>query len=181
LASTNNYPGLARGPLDHQSSSVINMVAAGAIQMGSAVILSVTGTAELLPRATLAPVTDTGKAYGVAVGGDLDGTYNDGSSSTDDADEATNAAGQGVVVVTQGRCLARVNGAYSNAAGAQTGIAVAAGDKLTLSTYDAGALMVFNELSDVDEWIIATALQAVDSGDTDMIAIDIQREGLWET
>jgi len=162
---TNQFQGLARGPIDHDASSVINVVANGAITMGSAVLLNTTiPTAEILPRveeSTSPAITDDN--YGIAVGGDTDGIYGDGSAATDDKTRATAGAGQGVVVVTQGRCLARVDGAT----------AVAIGDPLGASAV-AGVL----ELADgATQFIIARALQAIASG-TDIIAVDVQREGL---
>ncbi len=161
---TNQFPGLARGPIDHNASSVINVVANGAITMGSSVLLVAPPTSEILPRveeSTSPAITDD--IYGIAVGGDTDGIYGDGAAAVDDSTRATASAGQGVVVVTQGRCLARVDGAT----------AVAIGDPLGASTV-AGVL----ELADnTTQFIIARALQPIASG-TDIIAVDVQREGL---
>ncbi len=161
---TNFFLGLARGPIDHEASSVINVIADGAIEMGSAVkLVSPIPGAELLPRVEeTAAAAD--RSYGIAVGGDTDGIYSTtGAPSGDDSTLATNAAGQAVVVVTQGRALARV----TNAA------AIIIGDPLSASA-TAGVL----ELADaVTDNIIAIALQAP-TGTTDIIAVDIQREGL---
>ncbi len=163
---TNFYLGLARGPIDHNASSVINVIADGAIEMGSAVQLASTiESAELLPRVgeTTAIADPT---YGIAVGGDTDGIYSTtGAASGTDATKATAGAGQGVVVVTQGRCLARVDGFTT---------AVAIGSPLAAST-TAGVL----ELADgATQRIIAIALQ-VPVNATDIIAVDVQREGLF--
>ena len=161
---TNQFQGLARGPIDHQSSSVINVIANEAIEMGSVVTLvTPIVSAEILPRVEEGDAaTDVG--YGIAVGGDTDGIYSTtGAASGDDSTRATASAGEGVVVVTQGRCLARV----TNAA------AIAIGDPLSPSA-TAGVL----ELADAaTDFIIARALQ-IPTGTTDIIAIDVQREGL---
>jgi len=161
---TNHYLGLARGPIDHQASSVINVIADGAIEMGSAVkLVSPIPGAELLPR-----VEETAAAadfsYGIAVGGDTDGIYSTtGAASGDDSTLATSAAGEAVVVVTQGRALARVTNAT----------AIAIGDPLSASA-TAGVLELADAITDN---IIAIALQ-IPTGTTDIIAVDIQREGL---
>ncbi len=164
---TNFYLGLARGPIDHNASSVINLIANGAIEMGSSVILVTTpSTAELLSRVQEQPspaITDS--IYGIAVGGDTDGIYSTtGAPSLNDSTRATASAGQGVVVVTQGRCLARVDG---------SGTAIVVGDPLSAST-TAGILVV----SVTTSHTIARALQP-STGATDIIAVDIQREGIF--
>lgn len=163
---TNFYPGLARGPIDHASSSVINVVANEAIGMGSLVVLlSTIPAAELLPRVEEADASGE-VGYGIAVGGDADGIYSTtGAAPTDDTTRATSAAGQGVVVVTQGRCLARVDG---NTAGP-----ILVGSKLA-ATATAGVL----ELAVATDEIIAVALQP-SAGATDIIAVDVQREGIF--
>ena len=162
---TNFFLGLARGPIDHQSSSVINVIANEAIGMGSLTVLVTTiPTDELLPRVEEADAA-TEIGYGVAVGGDADGIYSTtGAVPTDDTTRATSGAGQGVVVVTQGRCLARVDGNAD---------AILVGSPLSASA-TAGVL----ELADTaTDHIIARALQP-STGATDIIAVDVQREGL---
>jgi hypothetical protein len=163
---TNFYLGLARGPIDHQSSSVINAIAHDAIEMGSSVVLhTAIITGELLPRVLESPspaIDDS--IYGIAVGGDTDGIYGDGSTAGGDSTKATLGAGEGVVVVTQGRCLARVNG---------DGTAIAIGDPLAASTV-AGVLVASVTTSQT----IARALQT-STGTADIIAVDIQREGIF--
>jgi len=170
---TNQFPGLARGPIDHNASSVINSISNGAISMGSAVLLKDIDTivpipSEILPRveeSTSPAVTDD--IYGVVVGGDTDGIYGDGTGASDDSTRASSAAGQGVVVVTQGRCLARVdtlNGAIN------------VGDQLSAAPTGGGLLKltVTN-----NQFIIARALQSVGNATgLHVIAVDIQREGL---
>ena len=168
MANTNRFKGLARGPIDHKSSSVINQVANGSIDMGSVVVtVASIQSSETLPRVEqIGSLQGSNRAYGIAVGGDIDGIYGDGSASNTDATRATNAAGQGVVIVTQGRCLARVSGG-----GVST---VAIGDPLTMS--DTQGVLEHAGVSDV---VIAYALNIVGASDTDMIAIDIQREGVF--
>ncbi len=164
---TNFYLGLARGPIDHQSSSVINVIANEAIEMGSVVTLvTPIVSTELLPRVEEGDAAaDVG--YGIAVGGDTDGIYSTtGAASGDDSTRATASAGQGVVVVTQGRCPARVDG---NTAGP-----ILVGSKLSISGTVVGTLELANAATD---FIIARALQ-IPTGTTDIIAVDVQREGL---
>jgi len=169
LASTNRFQGLARGPIDHNASSVINAIAGGPIVMGSAVVLDpVIPVSELLPRVEEAAVAAiTNVVYGIAVGGDTDGIYANTSSliiTPTDAVRATTGEGQGVVVVTQGRCVARVLGAAT----------LVIGDSLSPST-TAGILTKATTTSIV----IARALSDVTNGDLDLIAVDVQREGIF--
>jgi len=158
---TNLFPGLARGPIDHQSSSVINMIANETdIEMGSPIKgdLTVVST-ELLPRADK---TDTAGEllYGIVVGGDNDGIYGTGGASpADDTTKASLLVGDAIVVCTQGRCLARI-------AEATTVGAVLASD-------GTDALVLADT---VDDMIIARALQVGAAGD--IIAVDVQREGV---
>ena len=167
----NSFPGLARGPIDHNASSVINSIANGSIQMGSAIVLSSSiPTAELLARveeSTSGAITDLN--YGIVVGGDTDGIYGDGTANTgtDISNVAAESAGQGVVVVTQGRCLARVD--------ASTTINI--GDGLGASTTPG----VLEKADGITQFIIARALQPVTSTpDTlNIIAVDVQRENLF--
>ena len=57
----NNYQGLHRGPIDHEASSVINVIASEAISMGDAVRLNGTIPAtELLPQVD---VSDTSNEH----------------------------------------------------------------------------------------------------------------------
>ncbi len=168
MANTNRFQGLARGPIDHKSSSVINQNANGSIDMGSVVtVTSTIVSSEILPRVQqIAAAQGSNLTYGIAVGGDTDGIYGDGSASSDDKTRAANAAGQGVVVVTQGRCLARVSGDGASV--------VTIGDPLTQSAI-AGVL----EFATTGDSVIAFALNNVGAGDIDMIAVDVQREGIF--
>ena len=159
---TNNFPGLARGPIDHEASSVINAIANEQIDMGNAVKLVAAPSDEILPRVENGD--SQGEAlYGIVAGGDADGIYGDGSASSDDTTRATltgaKPAESAVVVVTQGRTLARV----------ETGISI--GDKLTQS-----AVVGQLEVAAASDEIIAVALQATTGND--IIAVDVQREGI---
>jgi len=173
---TNQFLGLARGPIDHDASSVINAIANEAIDMGSAVALTTTiPTSELLPRVE-ETTTGTDITYGIAVGGDTDGVYGDGSVSTDDSTRAAASAGQGVVVVTQGRCLAKVEGKSSGVGD----ISIAVGDALAPSTVSGVLLKALITIDQpLQNSVIARALQPVASGESDIIAVDVQREGIY--
>ena len=166
MANTNRFQGLARGPIDHKSSSVINQIANGAIDMGSVTAVTTTiNSAETLPRVEEISSQGSGLSYGITVGGDADGIYGDGSASTDDSTRAATGASQGVVVVTQGRCLARVSGDGSSV--------VSIGSPLTQSA-TTGVL----EFATTGDTVIAFALNDVGAGDIDMIAVDVQRAGV---
>lgn len=159
---TNNFPGLARGPIDHEASSVINAIANEQIDMGNSVKLVAPASDEILPRVENGD-SQGEQLIGIVAGGDADGIYGDGSASSDDLTRATltgaTPAQSGVVVVTQGRTLARVANSVS------------LGAKLTQSAV-AGQL----ETAATGDEVIALALQAT-SGD-DIIAIDVQRGGI---
>lgn len=164
----NRFQGLARGPIDKQSSSIINVISNALIGMGDNVKLStVIPAAENLPRTEINDTPTTG-GYGIAVGGDADGIYGDGSSPApnDETFLATLGAGEGVAIVTQGRCPARVIG--QDSAGTPVGIII--GDKLTLGTTDGVLAKAL-----ISDDVIAIALNTVTSGDLDIIAIDVQR------
>ncbi len=161
MVSVNRFSGLARGPIDHKSSSVINQISNGIIDMGGVVVLSSTiDPSETLPRVEETTASNV-NVYGIAVGGDIDGVYGNGTTSVDDSTRATNAAGQGVVVVTQGRCLAKVTG---------NGGPVIIGTLLTTS----GVLGTL-KIAAPDDHVIAIALNDVATIDIDMIAVDVQR------
>ena len=138
--------------------------------MGSVVTLVTTAIepAETLPRVEEGD-TAADIGYGIAVGGDADGIYSTtGAASSTDSTRATTGAGQGVVVVTQGRCLARVDGNAD---------AIVIGSPLRPST--TSGVLQLADLTGVDE-IIARALQP-STGATDIIAVDVQREGRFTT
>ncbi len=165
MASTNQIPGLARGPFDHEASSVINLISNATIAMGDGVILDQSGfnAKTIIPSVGPGASIGSGLIYGIAVGGDVDGVYGDGSAPTDDTTRATNGSGQGVVVVTQGRCLARVGGAV--------GGAIVIGDELVLSAVSG----VLQKHSAAGQTVIALSMNSVLAGDTDMILVDVQR------
>jgi uncharacterized membrane protein len=162
---TNLYPGLARGPIDHNASSVINVIANEALNMGDAVALVAAPATELLPRVDQTDAQGE-ECYGIVVGGDTDGIYGTGAIAADDTTRAAAAAGDGVVVVTRGRCLARVKG---------DGTAIAVGTKLT----PAGAAAVIGQLEPAaaGDLVVATALQAT-TGALDIIAVDVDPIGV---
>lgn len=155
----NKYPGLARGPIDHEGSTVINIIANEAnMEMGGAVKLAAPPATELLPRADKGDTLGE-DGYGIIVGGDNDGIYGDGGASpADNTTKASLLAGDTIVVCTRGRCLARISEATT--LGAKLGLD-ASGD---LALADAAG-----------NGILATALQAGSAGD--IIAVDVQREG----
>lgn len=165
---TNFFSGLARGPIDHNASSVINSISTGVITMGSAVKLDTTiPTTELLPRVIEIADGLTQDTYGIAVGGDTDGIYGTGAAATDDINRATSGAGQGVVVVTQGRCLARVESTAEILVGSK------------LSSNDIGTETGVLKLAVSTGHVIAVALQAVaPAPGLHIIAVDVQREGV---
>lgn len=175
---TNFFPGLARGPIDHEASSVINAVSNDTITMGSAVKLFATiPIDQLLPQVVQKTVTPAliDFFYGIAVGGDIDGIYGDGKNATDDTTRAA-AAGDGVVVVTQGRCLARVD----------TTVEIKIGDALSAATtnpgVDDGGVLKTAQPTENGQ-VIARALQAVSAtpspDNLSIIAVDVQREGTF--
>ena len=157
---TNLFPGLARGPVDHEASSVINIIANETnMEMGAPVKGDLTvETTELLPRADK---TDTAgeDLYGIISGGDNDGIYGTGGASpADNTTKASLLVGDAIEIVTQGRTLARIAEATTvNAALASDGT-----DALVLA-------------DTVGDHIIARALQVGAAGD--IIAVDVQREG----
>jgi len=159
----NNYQGLHRGPIDHEASSVINVIASELISMGDAVRLNGTipGT-ELLPQVDVSDVANE-QVYGIAVGGDADGIFGTGDvATTTDGTAATIAADEGVVVVTQGRCPARVTGT------------IAVGDKLVAE--GTTGLLETPAIPAESDRVIAIALQVNTTG-TGIIAVDVQRQG----
>ena len=170
MASTNRYQGLAQGSIGTEANSNINSISNASIDMGSVVTLEPTiASSELLPRVNTQTASPGAATYGIAIRGDIDGNYGDGSVSVDDETRATNAAGQGIVILTQGRCPARVLGGTGPTA-------VIINTPLTQST-NSGVL----KAAVATEEVIARSLNIVADGDTDMIAVDVQREGAVET
>jgi len=175
----NQYPGLARGPIDHDASSVINSISSGEITMGDCLTINPTiEAAELLPRVLTSPGGEDQVIYGIAVGGDTDGIYGTGTTATDESTQATSGAGQGVVVVTQGRCLARVAGQIQITNTTTTDSAIVPGDALVPDPAIAGRLVKAPEGGSGPVHVVARALQDGVLGDQNILAVDVQREGL---
>ncbi len=147
---------------DKATTRRIDVKATGTIDMGSVVFIENPFTEDadnLLARVTQSTVA-TDKFYGIAVEGDTDGIFGTGAVSTDDTTRATNAANQGVTIVTAGRTPARVDG---------SGTPITTG--LELAVGPAGNLVV----AIATDRIVAVALQ--DSSAVDIIVVDVQREG----
>ena len=157
---TNLYPGLARGEIGpRDASTVLNIIANETnMEMGGTIKLATPPSTELLPRAD--KVDTSGEdSYGIIVGGDNDGIYGDGGASpADNTTKASLLVGDAIVIVTQGRCLARIS---EN---------VTLGQELGAD--GTGDLQLADAASDM---VLATALQAGSAGD--IIAVDVQREG----
>lgn len=168
----NLFPGLARGPIDHKASSIINAIASTALDMGSSIHLSEVDIIffpnEFFPRVTTTTITAE-KTYGIVVGGDTDGVYGDGTAATDDSTRAATSGGQGVVVCTQGRCLARVDATDP----------IVIGDALGANIEVMSG--VLTKAFDPTQVIIARALENVTSTPDvlNIIPVDVQREGLF--
>lgn len=160
MANTNKFPGLARGPLDHEASFVVNVIADETIDMGSVVSLvspAAFPSNEILPRVRQTQSVGTFLVYGIAVGGDRDGIYGDGSASADEDDRFVAAKqGESVIICTNGRCLARVKG--------PTNIGGNMGGSDTDGVLQTAA---------VGQHAIVTTLNSISSGDTDMILVDV--------
>ena len=157
----NNYPGLFIGTIGFRSNSVVNVIADAPLLMGSAVELAAPASNELLPR--VVPMDKTGAlVYGIVVGGDNDGIYGDDTTPILVINRAAVRAGQTVAICTQGRCIARVNGA------------VDVGDALMSATAPIGVLIPFVPAAGNNKVAIVLTAQAANG----LIAVDVQREGL---
>ena len=166
----NKYPGLARGPIDHYASSVINAIADEPIDMGSVVFTNATEppSSEILPRILQINSTSIGERItGIAVAGDTDGVFGDGSASTNDSTRAANSQGKGVVVCIQGRCLARVDTAEG---------AVFIGNPLGPSTNGIKGTLAIADTSGTN--VVARAQQSLSaSSGVHIIAVKFDLEG----
>jgi len=132
--------------------------------MGDAVVLDTKLPVELLPR-MFSSLTTNEQVYGIAVGGDADGIYGDGTLTLDPRATtlATTKEGEGLVVCTQGRCLARVEGT------------IVVGDKLvSIGSAESGVLGAV--AGGQGDRVIAIALQTTITG-LNIIAVDVQRNG----
>lgn len=157
----NSYPGLALGTIGFRANSVVNVIANVPILMGSAVQLVAGPSNELLPR--VEPVDKIGGLmYGIAVGGDNDGIYGDDTTPVLAINRAALRAGQTVAICTQGRCLARVNGA------------VTLGEGLMTAAVPVGVLIPLVGGAGNNKVAIVLIPQADDG----LTVVDVQREGL---
>lgn len=168
----NLFKGLHTGPIDHQSTSVINAISNTEMDMGVVVslVVALPPADELLPRVRAGGGAGSPLVYGIVVGGDTDGIYGNGTISTDDTTRAASGAGQAVKIVTQGRCPAKVRGATT----AQVDTQINIGDPLTHGTGVGGGKL---ELAVSGQNVIARALNIVSSGANVVIAVDVKREG----
>ncbi len=157
---TNLYPGLARGEIGpRDANTVLNIIANETdMEMGGVAKLAAPPSTELLPRADKTDaITDLG--YGIIVGGDNDGIFGTGGASpADDTTKASLLVGDAIVIVTQGRCPARISEATTIGA--------------ALSPDANGDLQLADTAT---HNILCIALQAGSAGD--IIAVDVQREG----
>ena len=157
-----NYPGLFDGGAGGESV-IVNFIADEAIEIGGPVITVAAGTGEL--QARVEPSTD-GAIYciGVAVGGDANGIFVDGTTANDG--NAAAAAGETVKVCTYGRCKVRVDGSTG---GANSNIVV--GDPLSI-----GALDEVAQKTQAVDYCFGRALQAT-SALQDVILCFVTNEG----
>ena len=156
----NSYPGLAIGTIGYRSNSVVNVIADRAIAMGSAVQLVAQPSPELLPR--VEPTDKVGGiVFGIVVQGDNDGIYGDDiTPPTPNVNLAVVRAGDTVAVCTQGRCLARVEGA------------VVLGEGLMGDVTPPGVLISHTGTNN------KTAIVLIPQAASGLTVIDFQREGI---
>ena len=157
----NSYPGLALGTIGFRSNSVVNVIANVPILMGSAVQLVAGPSNELLPR--VEPTDKTGGlVFGIAVGGDADGIYGDNTTPILEINRAAVRSEQTVAILTQGRCLARVNGA------------VTLGQGLMATAAPLGVLVPLVGAAGNNK----VAIVLIAQGASGLTVVDVQREGL---
>lgn len=188
----NLYLGLAEGSINIEYSSVINAIAGAAVAViGKTVRLDPIGTGpkttpvgSLLPRVSV--VTSIGDpSYGVIVGGQNKGVYDDGFdpgdpiSAFEELGIVAAFLGDAVKVCTQGRCLGVVV--------TRLGEDVKIGDPLTADRLiqntpffiSLGTLIKASS----GDFVIARALQAVPVGTVNdpqvrVAAVNVKREGV---
>lgn len=166
----NLFVGLQRGPIDHEGHSVINYIANGAIEMGSSVeLVTPVSLDDLLAKVKEQTGSEgSDRVYGIAVAGDNDGVYGNGTPGGD-VTLATKNDGDTVVIVTRGRCLARV--LHVGVAGS---LGIKAGDLLVQSTTP-GVLRLLPTTG--TNFVVARALQETTPGNnndiTVMMAVDV--------
>ena len=174
----NLFSGLSNGPVDSESSSVINAIVGDAILLIGETVRLVNAI-DILPRVGI--VTLTGAvAYGVIVGGDKKGIYQngeEGNSVSENLEKGIVAGlmGESVRVCTQGRCLAEVISRKGNVMNVGTPL-----------TPDVGVAPInnFGTLTEAESgnFVLARLLQEIPSGDMDnpkirIAAVDVHREG----
>ncbi len=156
------YPGLFDGGAGAEAI-IVNFTASEAIEIGACVGTAAAATGEL--QARVQPISTLGAhSVGVAVGGDANGIWVDGTVANDG--NAADAAGEVVKVCVFGRCKIRVNG---DAGGANSEIAI--GDPLTASATDEIA-----QKPAAGNFVIARALQATTAA-SDAILCFVTNEG----
>lgn len=155
------YQGLARGPIDHDASSIINAIAdSSPVFMGEAMQIVDSPANETLPR--VEAVDGSEDVYGFAVGGDADGIYAP-TFSIDPRFFAVTKLGQGVELCTQGRCLSLADAVSAD---------INVGDPLKLVFG-----LFLDRATSSGDIVVARALSSLAMGEFDMIPIDVQREG----
>ena len=155
------YPGLFDGAAGAEAL-VVNFIADEAIKIGGPVQIVAGATGELAPR--VEPEA-TGVLYiaGVAVGGDANGIWVDGSTANDG--NAADAAGDTVKVCIFGRCKVRVDGSTG---GANSNIAI--GDSLSAGIDETAQRAI------TDDSVFGRAMQAA-TGINDAILCMVNQEG----
>jgi hypothetical protein len=158
------FPGIYRGPAGFESSqNSFNLIANGAIPIGSSVKLAAPGTGEEQPRVAVS-TAGTDICVGVAVDGQYRGTYGGVDTSiTPNPSNSANAAGQSVQVVMSGRVKVVVDGSTSS---------IALGDALSPTNTGTGYL----KKATAGDYVVARAWQT-SSAFGDIILAEVTLEG----
>lgn len=166
----NLFEGLSTGPIDHRASQTINAIADRIIIIGDAVKVVEFPSDEILPRVHYdGSLEDAFSFIGIAVSGDQRGFYppTRQTQSPNLLPQIIADTGEGVVVVTQGRCIARITTFTA---------AINVGDQLTSN--ESGELI----LATSGRPVLARALQSIPqiavSGSVQWMAVDVSREGI---
>lgn len=180
----NLYPGLAEGPIDKESSSVINSIVGDSFLVIGDVVGLIpfinpdTGTQpeDLLPRVGFPP--SGFPAYGVIVGGVKKGVHRDADDDIIDKDGTSRGIiaglfGDSIRICTQGRCLAKIHNV--------TGSELPIGTPLT-PILDFPIIVGDLQKATPGDFVSARLLQTVPLGITTdprfrVAAVDFQREG----
>jgi len=172
LTLSNEYLGLAQGPIEHEASSIVNATCgASSLKIGDIVGILPKGTGigftqadDLLPR--VGKISFVTGGYGIVVGGDFEGVYSNGVIDLDSNNLALGLIvsffGDGVRVCIQGRCLALADGTLNGA--------INVGDGLIPTPTGLVKTTV------LDNRVIARALQSTSKANS-IIAVDVKREG----